>query len=113
MNFVEPLSKIESLPASWIEVLKNKRGVYLLTCPISKECYVGAAYGAKGFWQRWMEYVTTGHGGNVALKRKDPSDYQVTILEVAGSNAEINDILAMEERWKQKLQAKAMGLNRN
>jgi hypothetical protein len=59
-----------------------------------------------------MEYVTTGHGGNVALKRKEPSDYQVSILEVAGSNADISDILEMEERWKQKLQTKAMGLNR-
>ena len=55
----------------------------------------------------------TGHGGNVALKSREPSDYQVSILEVAGSNLRIEDIVAMETRWKRKLQSGEMGLNRN
>ncbi len=55
----------------------------------------------------------TGHGGNVALKSREPSDYQVSILEVAGSYANIDDILKMEARWKQKLQSQEMGVNRN
>jgi hypothetical protein len=113
LNFLEPLSKMESLPNSWIQVLNHATGVYLLTCPKTKEQYVGSAYGAEGFWQRWMEYVTTGHGGNVALKSREPSDYQVSILEVAGSSLQIEDILKMEARWKEKLQSREMGLNRN
>ncbi|WP_280514504.1 hypothetical protein [Chthonobacter albigriseus] len=41
------------------------------------------------------------------------SDYQVSILEAAGSVATVDDILAMEVRWKLKLQSREMGLNRN
>jgi hypothetical protein len=110
---MEPLSKIEGLPKGWIEILKNTAGVYLLTCPKTKEQYVGKASGAEGFWQRWMQYVATGHGGNVALKSRDNSDYRVSILEVAGSSATSDDILKMESRWMAKLQSREMGLNRN
>ncbi|ODA67566.1 hypothetical protein A7A08_01600 [Methyloligella halotolerans] len=112
-NFVTSLSKIENLPAGWIAALKASRGVYLLTCPATKEQYVGAAVGDGGFHSRWLDYVGDGHGGNVALKSRDPSDYQVSILEVAGSMAAVEDILAMEVLWKLKLQSREMGLNRN
>jgi hypothetical protein len=71
------------------------------------------AAGQFGFWQRWLEYKQTGHGGNVALKSRDPSDYQVSVLEVAGTAATDADIAAMETRWKLKLQSRDMGLNRN
>jgi hypothetical protein len=113
LNLIVPLSKVAAFPKSWIEVLKNATGVYLLTCPRTKEQYVGSAYGSEGFWHRWMDYAMTGHGGNVALKSREPSDYQVAILEVAGSNIQIEDIVAMETRWKRKLQSGEMGLNRN
>jgi hypothetical protein len=113
LNFVSPLSKIQGLPKTWSENLKNAAGVYLFTCPKTKEQYVGSASGGEGFWHRWMQYVTNNHGGNVALKSRDYSDYQVSILEVAGSASSIDDIMKMECRWKQKLQSRDMGLNRN
>jgi hypothetical protein len=113
LNLMAPLSKVAAFPKSWIEILKHTSGVYLLTCPKTKEQYVGSAYGSEGFWQRWMEYVMTGHGGNVALKSREPSDYQVSILEVAGSSSQIEDVLKMESRWKAKIQSREMGLNRN
>jgi len=113
LKLIAPLSQVAAFPKGWIEVLKNATGVYLLTCPRTKEQYVGSAYGSEGFWHRWMDYAMTGHGGNVALKSREPSDYQVSILEVAGSNLQIEDIVAMETRWKRKLQSGEMGLNRN
>jgi hypothetical protein len=113
MNFIEQLSGLNKLAPGWIEVLRSTKGVYLLTCPKTKEQYVGSATGASGFWNRWQEYVQTGHGGNVALKSRDPSDYQVCILEVAGTSSTDDDIIRMEQRWKAKLQSGAMGLNRN
>lgn len=113
LEFMKPLSKIEELPTSWVTVLKSSKGVYLLTCPKTKEQYVGSATGHDGFWGRWQEYACTGHGGNVGLKRRKPSDYQVSILEVAGSAASEEDILQMEGRWQRKLQSREMGLNRN
>jgi len=113
LNFMSPLSKLDRVPKGWITALQFSRGVYLLTCPKTREQYVGSAYGAEGFWQRWQCYVQTGHGGNIALKSRDPSDYQVSILEVAGSASTSDEIIAMEQRWKAKLQSKEMGLNRN
>jgi len=113
LEFLRPLSEIAALPEGWADALRRAKGVYVLTCPRTREQYVGKADGAEGFWGRWMAYVTTGHGGNVRLRSRDPSDYQVTILEVAGSAAGERDIIEMEERWKRKLLSREMGLNAN
>ena len=113
LNFRAPLSKLQSLPQGWQQALRASRGIYLLTCPKTREQYVGKASGTDGFWQRWQDYAGNGHGGNVALKSTDPSDYQVSILEVAGSSATEAEIIQMEILWKEKLQSREMGLNRN
>jgi hypothetical protein len=113
LNFIKPLSEIEKIPNGWINVLKNSRGIYLLTCPRTKEQYVGSATGETGFWGRWLDYAQNGHGGDVALKSRDPSDYQVCILEVAGTALSSEQILELEAMWKRKLQSREMGLNRN
>jgi hypothetical protein len=85
LNFITSLSAIDGFHSEWIAILRSTKGVYLLTCPRTKEQYVGSAYGENGFWGRWQDYAKNGHGGNVALKSRDPSDYQISILEVAGS----------------------------
>jgi len=113
LNFIESLSRLDKLPKGWIAVLQFSRGIYLLTCPRTKEQYVGKATGEGGFWRRWQDYIQTGHGGDVALKSRDPSDYQVSILEIAGTASTMDDIIKMEGRWKSKLQSREMGLNRN
>jgi hypothetical protein len=112
-SFIGNLGGMPTLPQPWITALSAARGVYLLTCPRTREQYVGSAYGEAGFWGRWQSYVTTGHGGNLGLKSRDPSDYQVSILEVAGSAATVDEIIAMEQLWKSKLQSRDMGLNMN
>lgn len=112
-RFVAALSDLERVPVSWIAALSTSRGVYLLTCPKTREQYVGSAYGEDGFYGRWLAYIRDGHGGNVALMSRDLSDYQVSILEVAGSAATVENILVMEDLWKRKLQSREMGLNRN
>jgi hypothetical protein len=113
LKFRKPLSELQALPVGWVSALKASRGVYLLTCPRTREQYVGSASGADGFWGRWLDYARTGHGDNIALQSRDPSDYQASILEVAGSQSSIEDLLRMEREWKDKLQSQEMGLNRN
>jgi hypothetical protein len=112
LDFIQPLSKIDMLPKGWIDALKASKGIYLPTCPKTKEQYVGTATGEDGFWRRWQDYSQSGHGGNVGLKSRDSSDYQVSILEVAGTAMTTDDILRAEYRWQAKMQSKAMGLNR-
>lgn len=113
LEFIKPLSEIPRLPAAWRAHLRLAKGIYLLTCPRTKEQYVGKATGDDGFLGRWMIYATNGHGGNIRLRSRDSSDYQVTILEVVGSSATSREIDLMETRWKQKLQSREMGLNAN
>jgi hypothetical protein len=52
-------------------------------------------------------------GGNVKLNSCNLSDYQVSILEVAGSAHNDDDIRAMEALWKDKHLSCKMGLNAN
>ncbi|PTS87394.1 MULTISPECIES: GIY-YIG nuclease family protein [unclassified Caulobacter] len=112
-KLLRPLSDIETMPLTWQAVLRATRGVYLLACPRTREHYVGSAYGEDGFLGRWLTYATTGHGGNIGLKMRDPSDYFVSILEVAGSNATVDEILGLEAVWKLKLHSRDIGLNFN
>ncbi len=112
-HFVANISEIQSLPATWVSALRAARGVYLLTSAKTREQYVGSATGDGGFYGRWLNYAADGHGGNIGLKSSEPSDYQVSILEVSGSAADGDAILAVEQLWKRKLQSREMGLNRN
>lgn len=112
-HFVTNVSDIPSLPATWVAALRAARGVYLLTSARTREQYVGSAGGEGGFHGRWLNYAADGHGGNIGLKSSEPSDYQVSILEVCGSAASPEEILAIEQLWKRKLQSREMGLNRN
>ena len=116
LKFISNLSKIEAdvLPKQWKDILEISRGVYLLTCPKTKEQYVGSAYGEGGFWGRWQVHAKTGgYGDAVKLKSRDPSDYQVTILEVVGTSTTNDEIIQIEKQWKEKLRTKEMGLNGN
>lgn len=113
LEVIETLSAIPTLPNRWVDFLRQGKGIYLLTCPRTREQYVGKADGVDGFWGRWLSYALTGDGGNVRLKSRERSDYQVSILEVAGSAAAADEILRMEMRWKAKLQTREMGLNGN
>ena len=112
LNFIKSLSELHRLPTGWVNVLKSSKGIYLLTCPKNGEQYVGSATGESGFLGRWQEYFN-GNGGNEGLKSREPSDYQVSILEVAGTAATPDQIRNMEGLWKRKLQSREMGLNRN
>jgi hypothetical protein len=111
--FICALSEVESLPIGWATALSAARGVYLLTCPRTREQYVGAAYGEEGFLGRWLQYARNGHGGNIRLRSRDQTDYQASILEIASFATSEADIIEMEARWKAKLQSREMGLNAN
>lgn len=111
-RFVATLSEIEAMPIGWKEALRSSRGVYLLACPRTREHYVGQAGGEDGFLGRWRQYAASGHGGNVGLRLRDPSDYQVSVLEVVGTN-DIARLGELEALWKTKLMSRDIGLNRN
>ena len=61
---------------------------------------------------RWLIHASMS-GNAIPFRSREPEDYRVSILEVAGSLATDDDIIRMEQRWKEKLQSRKMGLNRN
>lgn len=107
------LSALASVPVSWRTALSSVSGIYLLTFPKSAKQYVGLAHGVGGFWGRWEEYVASGHGGNKRMLSIPASDYQVSVLEVASSSANIEVLAKIETRWKLKLFSRQLGLNAN
>jgi hypothetical protein len=109
LELAKPLSELADAPPGWIQRLAAARGVYLLACPRDGSLYVGSAAAEGGFWSRWAEYRANGHGGNVALVGRDPSDFVVSVLQVAGSADSADDVLAAEAVWKTKLQTRRLG----
>jgi GIY-YIG catalytic domain len=113
LRFIKKLSEIPSLPPSWQSRLREGKGIYLLTCPREKEQYIGSARSIDGgFYQRWLNHHALS-GDAIRLRGREPSDYQVSILEVAGSAMSDDDILKAEQLWIKKLQTIDMGLNGN
>lgn len=105
---------------SWRTALSNVSGVYLITDTKTGRLYVGSATGEGGIWQRWSNYAKNGHGGNKDLKAllKEKGDdysanFQYSILEIADTHANENDVLARESHWKNILGSRSHGYNAN
>lgn len=111
-RFISRISAIPQYPQAWIAALEGVRGIYLLVTDQGVQ-YVGSATGADGFIGRWRTYLANGHGGNVLLRAGGHRDYLVTILEIASPDMSPRDILLREAFWKDKLGARAHGLNAN
>lgn len=111
-RFSEPLFHIPSLSKAWRTALSAVGGVYLLTCPRDGSQYVGAAYGEGGFLHRWLRHAETG-GDAVRLQARPRSNYQVGILEVMPVTADVKQVIAGENAWKEKLGTRAHGLTAN
>lgn len=107
------IGNLGSIPQGWKSILKAVGGIYLLVCKKTGGRYVGSAYGEEGFWGRWTDYAQNGHGGNVELKKLNSTDWQATVLEVVNPTASQEDVVAIENSWKEKLKTREFGLNEN
>jgi hypothetical protein len=109
-RFTWDVADIDAIPSTWQAVLKSVKGVYLLVCKETGKQYVGSAKGEQNLWGRFLDYATTGDGGNVELKRRGRKAYQVSVLEIVNSDV---DIEALEAAWKKRLLSRTFGLNEN
>jgi hypothetical protein len=103
----------------WRNHLSAVNGIYLILDNSTGQQYIGSACGAQGIWQRWNDYAATGHGHNkelVALLKEDPHhhrNFKFSVLQSLPSNITQREIIAIEALYKEKLGARAHGLNRN
>jgi len=101
----------------WYRMLSSVSGVYLILDSKSGKQYVGSAYGKGGIWARWKTYLKSPSGGNARLKKlldTSPERYksfQYSILRVLEPESTKGQVIAQEVRAKEKLGARAFGLN--
>ena len=101
------------MPESWKHSLSQWRGVYLITDKSDGKSYVGSAYGKDNILGRWIGYVRTGHGGNAQLKNREPANFVFSILQRVSPDMEPQDVIELEDSWKERLQTRTLGLNSN
>lgn len=99
--------------ASWRTALSSVVGIYLITDTSTGRHYVGKAAGAENIRQRWSAYATNGHGGNVELRTLDPSTFRYSLLRVFDPATPTRDIDIAESHFKEALDSRRHGLNRN
>lgn len=102
------------IPTRWKSALSEWRGIYYIFDTSDGKGYVGSAYGKDNLLGRWLNYATHGHGGNVLLRQRDPTNFRFTILQRVSPDMEADDIIRLEGSWKQRLHThKPYGLNEN
>lgn len=101
------------LPSKWQGALAQWRGVYFIFDSESRSGYVGSAYGADNLLGRWRSYASTGHGGNVRLKRCKPENLSFSILQRTSPDLDAEDVIGIESSWKTRLRTREFGLNEN
>lgn len=107
--------------ADWRVPLESMKGVYVIHDSETGQRYVGSAYGDTGIWQRWTTYTATLHGGNEGLKalleEKGDESYltnmRFALLEYWSMRTDDAHVLQRESYWKDVLQARSLGHNRN
>ena len=103
--------------STWRTALQNQKGVYLISDTSNGKKYVGSAYGDDMLLNRWENYIKTGHGGNVGLLELPVShikDYfRFSILDIYKSTTPDAVILERESYWKQVLNTREFGYNKN
>lgn len=105
----------------WRSALQHMKGVYVIHDQLTGKPYVGAAYGDTGIWARLGEYVTTLHGGNVALRElidRLGREYarvnlRFALLEFWSMRTSDEHVLAREAYWKDVLLSRPFGHNEN
>jgi hypothetical protein len=99
--------------AAWRTALGSVAGIYLITDTRDGCQYVGKADGSESIHQRWKEYATNGHGGNVELRGLDPTSFRFSLLRVFDPATPTRQIDAAESHFKRALDSRIHGLNRN
>ncbi len=106
--------ELRLIPTRWRLALSQWRGIYFIFDQSDGKGYVGSAYGRDNILGRWLDYASTGHGGNRLLRRRDPKHFRFTILQRVSPDMVPEEVIQLESSWKDRLHTRApYGLNKN
>ncbi len=103
----------------WHKMLSSVAGIYLIVDMTDGGQYIGSASGNNGILGRWSNYADSHHGNNkrlLALLKDEPERYknfQFTILRTLPKTLTSDQVIAYEQKYKQKLGTRVFGLNEN
>ena len=111
LSFDELETLVRRARPDWRAALQSIKGIYLITDTKTNRRYVGSAYGEGGVWSRWCQYVETGHGGNVELRKlvDEPTlsysrlNFRFALLENRSVRTPDDNVIARESFWKRIL----------
>lgn len=107
-------SQLQLLPTSWRQALAQWRGIYYIFDRTARLGYVGSASGGDNLLGRWLNYASSGDGGNRLLRGRDPQTFVFSILQRLSPDMPTEDVVQVENTWKERLQTRAPnGLNDN
>ncbi|MFR0568997.1 GIY-YIG nuclease family protein [Bifidobacterium apri] len=113
---------LDRQPRDWVAALEHQKGVYVITDMATGKLYVGSATAKEGMLlKRWSDYVANGHGGDVALIEVINTlgmdyvreNFQYSLLENYNARVDDHVILERESWWKDTLDSRKHGYNRN
>jgi hypothetical protein len=99
--------------SEWVDYLTNRSGVYHILDISDGQQYIGSGYRNSGFWARWQDYASSGHGGNTGLKNKNFNNFQFSILYETLNTIDKEKIIEIETKFKNNLGTRVFGLNNN
>lgn len=106
--------ELRVLPTRWKAALKEWRGIYYIFDTLDGKAYVGSACGRDNILGRWLQYAARGHGGNQLLRRRDPRNFRLTILQRLSPDIDPAAVIRIEGSWKERLHTRQpYGLNEN
>lgn len=105
--------ELKALPSKWRLSLREWRGIYYIWDASDGRGYVGAAYGTDNILGRWLDYSVSGHGGNKELRKRDPKNFQFSILQRVSPDMPPDEVIRLEHAWKIRLHTREFGLNEN
>ena len=104
----------------WKKMLSAVNCIYVISDRKSRSLYIGSTYNQDGIWGRWKVYAETGgHGNDITLKKLCTEDPQYgnnlswSILEILPLNISLDEAVAIETRYKNKLGREVCSLNNN
>jgi hypothetical protein len=102
------------MPKRLQAVLREWRGIYFVFDSSDGKAYVGSASGDENILSRWLNYKSTGDGGNKYLKKRDPRNFRFTILQRVSPDMNPQEVVQIENTWKARLHTRhPFGLNDN
>ena len=104
-------AELKVLPNKWKAALGHWRAVYFTFDRSDAKGYVGSASGNENILRRWRNYTDTGHGGNIALTKRNPDNFVFSILQ--RTSPDMEDVEQLESSWKDRLHTRDFGLNDN